>query len=272
MPTSKKTSKTAIVPALPAFITNRDQLAALITSTAAVARIGGAGGSVEQEEGTILVSNRPYVTSDGLEIDAQEIFYRKEEIASSARRLGEADKVAWMDPETHLECIMLRSAEGGFLGGYVAVPPTHPLFGFAAEAVPAEIDVHGGISYAAACQGGPTTTRRLGREANRICHPPGRAPKSRAAIHATDYRVHDDAWWFGFTCDKVYDLVPKSTEGKSRFLGAEIGATYRDDAYVCREVEHLARQLKALSDGAPMPDRRGPPAPPRGLDPSSGAR
>lgn len=153
----------------------------------------------------------------------------------------------------------------------MGVPPTHPLYGFDEGAIPPDIDVHGGITYAKACQHGPSAARRLRAEARRICHPPDRAPKSDATVYATDYRVHRDAWWIGFTCDKVYDVVPNDLDASKRFLRAEIGATYRDDDYVCREIEHLARQLKAIADGAPMPPRRGTPPPPLGLDASRGA-
>lgn len=126
-------------------------------------------------------------------IDAHEIFFGSDDKESSARRLGEADKVAWLDPETQFECIMMRAGEGGLLGGYVGVPPTHPLYGFDEGAIPPDIDVHGGITDAKACQHGPSAVRRLRAEARRICHPPSRAPKSDATVSATDYRVHRDA-------------------------------------------------------------------------------
>lgn len=269
MPASRKTTKsTALVPVA---VATDDRIIAALRSASVADRIGGAGGTIEQDESTILVSNRPYVTARGLTIDAQEIFYRSNEGNSPARRLGEADKVAWLDPETQLECIMMRAEAGGFLGGYVGVPPTHPLYGFVKGAIPPEIDVHGGISYAAACRHGPSGARRLEAEARRICHPPVGRPIPKATVYATDYREHRDAWWIGFTCDNVYDVVPKDLDARKRFLGAEIGATYRDDDYVCREIEHLARQLRAIGDGSPMPTRRGAPPPPLGLDASRGS-
>ncbi|NYD89212.1 hypothetical protein [Sphingomonas melonis] len=269
MPASPKANKsTALVPVATA---TDERIVAALLSTAAAARLGGTGGTIEQDEATVLVSNRPYVTAGGLTINAEEIYYRRDDEASVARRLGEADKVAWLDPETQLECIMMRARNGGFLGGYVGIPPTHPLYGFDEGAIPPDLDVHGGISHAKACQHGPSVGRRLGAEAQRICHPPERSARSEAPVYATDYRVHHDAWWLGFTCDKVYDVVPRDINDPKRFLGAEIGATYRDDDYVCREVEHLARQLKAIADGAPMPARRGTPVPPLGLDPRRGA-
>lgn len=69
----------------------------------------------------------------------------------------------------------------------------------------------------------------------------------------------------------MYDVVPNDLDASKRFLRAEIGATYRDDDYVRRKIEHLARQLKAIADGGPMPPRRGTPPRPLGFDASRGA-
>lgn len=230
--------------------------------------------TILREQGTTLVVGQPY-RAGALTIPADEVYYvddlRRER--GEGRWLGEADKVAWRDPETGFECIMLRATEGGYLGGYVAVPPTHPLYGFEQDALPVDlgVEVHGGLTYARACAEGPSPTRRLTAESRRICHV-ARPPRYEPLTHATDYRVsHDDAWWFGFTCDHVYDLVPNARRDRDRFLAREVGGTYRDDEYVCREVGHLARQLRAVADGAPMPERDGPPPPPLGLDPERGA-
>ena len=65
----------------------------------------------------------------------------------------EADKIAWTDQMSGYPCIIRRSAQGGHLGGYVAVPPTHPLYGMEPYAFAGlGIGVHGGISYADECQ------------------------------------------------------------------------------------------------------------------------
>ncbi|HEX7820252.1 MAG TPA: hypothetical protein VF463_06495 [Sphingobium sp.] len=62
-----------------------------------------------------------------------------------------------------------------------------------------------------------------------------------------------------------YDVIPKAERQSSRYLSAETGAVYRDDTYVCHEVQTLAAQLKAIADGVPALPRRDPP-PPVGLD------
>lgn len=66
---------------------------------------------------------------------------------------NEADKVAWVDAETGLGCIMLRQ-EDGTISGYTGVGPDHPLFGFNVDAIPTGIvsTVHGGLTYSKACE------------------------------------------------------------------------------------------------------------------------
>ncbi len=42
---------------------------------------------------------------------------------------AEAEKIAWTDEMSGYACIIRRAPQGGHLCGYVAVPPSHPLFG-----------------------------------------------------------------------------------------------------------------------------------------------
>ena len=165
----------------------------------------------------------------------------------------------------------MRNTGGGYLSGYVAVPTGHPLYGFDHDAIPADFDieVHGGLTYAAVCDEGPTPSPRLISEAHRICHvrvaPPLRYAPAR---HATEHRApHENQWWFGFECNHVYDVVPRERHDRARFLGHETGATFKDEAYVYDQVVDLAAQLRAIADGAPRPARIGTPPPPLGLDP-----
>ncbi|TPG03895.1 hypothetical protein EAH84_15735 [Sphingomonas oligophenolica] len=86
--------------------------------------------------------------------------------------------------------------------------------------------------------------------------------------HATDHLPHDaHAWWFGFDCNHLYDVVPGRASHQKRFLAAETGAVYRDDAYVICEIMNLARQLRAIADGEAPSPREGKPLPAIGLDP-----
>jgi hypothetical protein len=224
--------------------------------------------SVIMREGdTTLVVGRPYPMR-GMTIDAAEVYYVDgiRALRPEGVWLGEADKVAWSDRATGYDCIMMRNRDRGYLSGYVGVPRDHPLYGYDHKAVPTGlgIDVHGGLSYSRICKDGPTPQRRIIYEARRICHA---AVGHHPIRHASDHRV-EHAWWFGFDCDHIYDVVPGDRrKGPGRYLAAETGAVYRDDAYVCAEVQHLAAQLRAIADGAPMPSRRGPPPPPPGLDP-----
>lgn len=97
---------------------------------------------------------------------------------------GEPDKMQWVDWETDLDCLIVRNHFGA-LCGYVGVPPEHPWHGVDGRD---DIDVHGGLTYAASCQEGAD-------EAEGICHvpAPGRSP---------------DVWWFGFDCGHFHDIMP----------------------------------------------------------------
>ncbi len=220
--------------------------------------------SVFKEADVTLVVGQPYAVGDA-SIVADAVYYVGR-AKSDGRNgtLGDADKIAWRDPATGYECIIMRDEPQGYLSGYVAVPPGHPLYGFDHDAIPADLDieVHGGLTYSAVCDEGPNPTRRLIIEARRICH------VRLSPRYATDYRAgHDQAWWFGFECNHVYDVVPGQRNDRDRFLGHETGATFKDEAYVYGQVVDLAAQLRAIADGGPKPARTGPPPPPLGLDP-----
>jgi hypothetical protein len=118
-----------------------------------------------------------------------------------------------------LPCLMKRNYYGVWCG-YAAVPPGHPLHGKAADDPDVHVvsaSVHGGLTWASACQGS-------------ICH----VPKPGEP---------DDVWWFGFDCGHCDDLSPL-TEAKLPDLCT--GGTYRDQAYVTAEVRGLAEQLAGV--------------------------
>lgn len=225
-------------------------------------------------EGPVTLISAATYHADNEHIDNVEVYFVEGSTPhSDGPWLGEADKLAWRDPTTGFECIMLRDTHGGHLCGYVGIPTTHPLHGFDHRAIPASLGIstHGGLCYSAICDEGPTPARRpLAREARRICHAPRTAEYAKTR-HATSYRVQDaHAWWLGFACNQIYDIIPNDQRSRRQFLKEETRAEYRDDAYVLREIQHLAAQLKAIADGAPMPQRTGPPPPPIGLDPHGG--
>lgn len=156
---------------------------------------------------------------------------------------SEPDKMTWYDPTTDLACMIVRGPLGA-LCGYVAVDPSHPWHGVdygspipgteideddwsaRYDASPcAKVDVHGGLTYSAACH-------------NNICHVP--APG----------RAHN-VWWFGFDCGHAFDLIPDMLK-----LNKEIGwpskallndDVYRDLDYVVAEVTDLAAQIAGVT-------------------------
>lgn len=230
--------------------------------------------SVYREKEVTLVVGQPFTIGD-LCVVTDAVYYTGEKPDGRNGRLGHADKIAWRDPATNYECIIMRDPRGHYLSGYVAVPPSHPLYGFDHAAIPPDLDieVHGGLTYSAICDGGPSPSRRLLNEARSICHvAPGRL-RYAPIEHATDHRPsHDDAWWFGFRCNHIYDIVPGAGNDRSRFLGHETGATFKDEGYVYGQVVDLAAQLRAIADGEPKPVRISAPPPPLGLDPKRGGR
>ncbi len=137
---------------------------------------------------------------------------------------SEAGKIAWTDEATGLGCIILRGRDGA-LAGYVGVSPAHPLAGFEADAIAssAGVGVHGGLTYARACD-------ERGPEETRVCH-----------VRASD----PDHWWFGFACDRPSDFVPTRDNTNDERGGSK---TYRNEGYVFEECTRLAAQLAALTD------------------------
>ncbi|MGK2911526.1 MAG: hypothetical protein ACSLE1_17245 [Sphingobium sp.] len=256
-------------------VTDPAQALAVINQTgAAPAKIGTTTHTVLMTEASVVMATSVIYNTRDLTISDAEVFFRKKgKFASEGPWLGEADKVPWRDTDSGYECIMLREPDGGYLGGYVGVPKSHPLYSFDHRAVPVDlgIAVHGGLSYSKACDDGPSPERSfILVESRRICHP--RDVHYQPIRQAGDYRVNDPhAWWFGFECNHLYDLLPDRRYSHREFLSAETAAIYRDDAYVIREITNLAAQLKAIADNQPIPKRKGPPLPPIGLEPDQGA-
>lgn len=145
---------------------------------------------------------------------------------------SEPDKLVWIDEATGLDCMIHRNSSGA-LCGYVGVPPSHPWHGvgywepvdasdddwvFAHERSPdAQVDVHGGLTYASACQGN-------------LCHTPQPGRPT-------------DVWWFGFDCAHSGDETPLLR----KYGPAVHYEVYRDVAYVTGQVERLASQLEAVT-------------------------
>lgn len=127
---------------------------------------------------------------------------------------NEPDKIQWQDEATGLPCLIVRGPSGA-LCGYVGVPEGHPLHGRDYDDV--DIDVHGGLSFASACQADTP-------EDHGVCHRPSPGEP-------------DHVWWLGFDCAHAGDFCPR--HDRLRFQGDE----YRDVAYVRQECQSLARQL-----------------------------
>jgi hypothetical protein len=141
---------------------------------------------------------------------------------------SEPDRKHWIDAESGLDCLIIRNELGrkGALCGYVGVPKGHPWHGKDHDDIDA--DVHGGLTFAAACGG-------------KICHD----EKIETVANA-------DVWWLGFDCAHAGDFVPGLAQLK-QLLDPLAGprffknTTYKNFAYVEAECRSLAAQAKRAS-------------------------
>jgi hypothetical protein len=142
----------------------------------------------------------------------------------------EPDKIHWIDPNTDLDCLMVRNPNSGNWCGYVAVTEGHPFYGKDYNEVyrlrgDDYLDVHGGLTYSDFCM-------QTDDESRFVCHVPhpGRPEK---------------VWWLGFDCAHAWDVSPGYMARHPDWpVGAD--AVYRDRPYVEAEVRSLAAQLKAV--------------------------
>lgn len=177
---------------------------------------------------------------------------------------NEADKIAWVDAETGLGCIMLRQKDGT-ISGFVGVDPDHPLFGFNADAVPIAISrtVHGGVTYGKACEVNRFENVPLGdprKERYTVCHVTRtRWVQDYHTVQTTKTEFHEDLWWLGFDTCHPGDLVPRQSRHRLK------GDVYRDQNFVYENCIALARRLKSMAKpqsndtAADLAQRRLPP-------------
>ena len=151
--------------------------------------------------------------------------------AKCTEQCGHQEKAQWPDgpwknePDrvefrhAGLPCLLHRNRVGAWCG-YAAVPPGHPLYGLDYDVATdkANIDVHGGLTFANECTGP-------------ICHEP-------------EPGEPDQVWWFGFDCVHLWDTAPGmlTFERKNGFERDDRDV-YRDLAYARAETEKLAEQL-----------------------------
>src|SRR5262249_33277868 len=126
----------------------------------------------------------------------------------------EPDKLVWKT-KAGLPGMIVRNGSGA-LCGYAAVAEGHPAFDKGYSEIECDITVHGGLTYAAFCNG-------------RICHEPVSGEP-------------DHVFWFGFDCAHCLDIYParysfespEAAEERIRRLQPSAVA-YRDINYVIAE-------------------------------------
>lgn len=152
---------------------------------------------------------------------------------------GEPDRVDFK--HAGLPCLLLRHANFGHWCAYAGVPPGHPLHGKnyslaydsgdndelldpKAAALLDKIEVHGGITYAAACS-------------HNVCHVP-------------EPGEPDEVWWFGADFHHSGDHAPTRTDRHEWHWRPGADESYKGVSYVQREAEKLAEQLAAMQEVA----------------------
>lgn len=137
---------------------------------------------------------------------------------------NEPDKKQWLDEETGLPCLIVRSEVSGALCGYVGVSKEHRYYEKGYDGI--DVEVHGGLTFSGKCQ-------ETQNECEGVCH---KAPEGQ-----------DDIWWLGFDCAHSWDLSPRlGTLLIALHLSypeGSLGETYRNFAYVTKEVQKLAKAL-----------------------------
>lgn len=139
---------------------------------------------------------------------------------------NEPDRAEW--EHAGFPCLAVRGPEfSGHWCGYVAVPPGHPLHGKSYD--DADVEVHGGLTYANACQG-------------HVCHVPKQGEP-------------DDVWWFGFDCAHSGDFSPayesrysrKGQEAYDHDEALRLHAVTWSAADVYRTLDYVKEQANALA-------------------------
>jgi hypothetical protein len=178
---------------------------------------------------------------------------------------NEPDKIQWQDGDTGLPCLIVRGPTGS-LCGYVGVAPGHPLHG--KEYDSADVDVHGGLTFAHGCaeisreKWEKWRERQYARRDEAKKYPIGDAARdlkewakeledydawvvratSRYICHVAASGEPDPVWWLGFDCAHSGDLSPSYAKRYS--YGEDI---YRPISYVERECTSLARQIASVA-------------------------
>lgn len=131
----------------------------------------------------------------------------------------EPDRKEWR--HEGFACLIVRVSSHGALCGYVGVPPGHPWHGKGYDEVhdiSPDLQVHGGLTYAAECRGA-------------VCHVP--APGEPEHL-----------WWVGFDHAHAGDVSPAYS---ARYGHLSDDDVYRDMEYATAGVEALAAAAKAAA-------------------------
>jgi hypothetical protein len=140
---------------------------------------------------------------------------------------GEPDREEWR--HDGVPCLVVRNVRQGHWCGYAGVPPGHPWHGLHYSKLD-DVEIHGGLTYAAPCSG-------------HICHVPQPGES-------------ENVWWLGFDCWHFADLAPfeltlemlqpgLKAERLRAGTGYPFEREYKTLAWVKAETQRLADQVVA---------------------------
>lgn len=125
---------------------------------------------------------------------------------------NEPDRAEWLS--SGFVCVVSRHVEG-YLRGFVAMPPRHPMWGLPVEDLRVMLEVHRGITFAA-----------LADDDQLRCSLP---VDSQAEL-----------WFVGFDCNQLGDFSPSDALSGGQPSPAR---PYRNFRYVVEQVERIVNQL-----------------------------
>jgi hypothetical protein len=128
-------------------------------------------------------------------------------------------------------CLLSRNSMLGNWCGYVGLPKTHSLYGRERPDILDTLDVYGGVTYSAHCDGF-------------ICH----VTQEKDELFWVGFACHvtqekDELFWVGFDCGHSQDVIPALVATMKTLPRAPWPVTYKTLVWVKKETERLALQL-----------------------------
>lgn len=151
----------------------------------------------------------------------------------------EPDTATWVDPETSLNCAMIRHSISGAWAGYVAVDPLHPLHLIShRDLIPIPKERRDRSDFSVTALMTAILDQSGARSASLSTLLPAHGSLNYAAEDSEGF------WWFGFDCMRAWDIMPAVFDVIPNFWSKQV---YRDHGYVHDITTKLASAIEELS-------------------------